>query len=65
MAADFVAATGVTFPMLWDPTLESWRRYGIQRNSDFWLLDGNGNQIGERFYRLDVSYIEELLATAA
>ena len=51
--------------MLWDSTYESWRHYGVQRNSDFWLLDSNGNRVGKRFYRLDKTYVEELLAGLA
>ncbi len=62
MAQSFVTGTGTTFTMLWDPTSESWRHYGVQRNSDLWLLDPNGNRVGERFYRLDEDYVEELLS---
>ena len=57
--------TGVTFTMLWDSTFESWRHYSIQRNSENWLLDSSGNRVGERFYRLDTGYVEELLAGLA
>ncbi len=64
-AKRFVSDTGTTFTMLWDPTFESWRHYGVQRNSDLWLLDPNGDRVGERFYRLDESYVEELLSGLA
>ena len=60
-----MANTGTTFTMLWDPTFESWSHYGVQRNSDLWLLDPSGNRVGERFYRLDTGYVEELLAGLA
>ena len=65
LAQSFVTGTGTTFTMLWDSTSESWRHYGVQRNSDLWLLDPNGNRVGERFYRLDENYVEELLAGLA
>ena len=57
--------TGTTFTMLWDPTFESWNHYGVQRNSDLWLLDPSGNRVGDRFYRLDIGYVEELLSGLA
>ena len=64
-AKRFVDSTGTTFTMLWDSTYQSWRHYGVQRNSDLWLLDPSGNRVGDRFYRLDTGYIEELLSGLA
>ena len=64
-AKRFVDSTGTTFTMLWDSTYQSWRHYGVQRNSDLWLLDPSGNRVGERFYKLDKNYVEELLAGLA
>ena len=47
--------------MLWDPSFESWIHYDIRRNSDVWLIDQQGNRIGERFFALDTDYIFEQL----
>ena len=41
-ALDFVADTRVTTPtMLWDPSLQTWRDYGIRVNSQMILLSGD------------------------
>ena len=64
-AKRFVDSTGITFTMLWDSTFESWRHYGVQRNSDHWLLDPSGNRVGNRFNRFNEGYVEELLAGLA
>lgn len=43
LAEDFVAATGtVSFPMLWDPSFESWQHYGITGQPAGLLLDPDG-----------------------
>lgn len=63
-AERFVAQTGTTFTMLWDPTFDSWGHYGIRSNSDSWMLDRSGNRLGERFNGLDEDYVEEVLAAA-
>ena len=51
--------------MLWDPTSDSWNHYGIRSNSDFWMLDGSGNRLADRFNGLDEDYVEQLLASQA
>ena len=50
--------------MVWDPSFDSWRHYGINRNSEAWLLDGQGNTVGDKFFGLDEDRIDELLAQA-
>ena len=62
-AERFVAQTGTTFTMLWDPTFDSWNHYGIRNNSDFQVLDRSGDRLGDRFNGLDTDRIEELLAS--
>lgn len=42
LAQSFVASTGTTFTMLWDPTFESWRQLGISGQPAGMLLDSNG-----------------------
>jgi hypothetical protein len=42
LAEGFVASTGTTFTMLWDPTFESWRQLGISGQPAGMLLDSNG-----------------------
>ncbi|MCP5026687.1 MAG: hypothetical protein GY929_10430 [Actinomycetia bacterium] len=45
-AADFVADNGtVSFPMLWDPSSESWAVYGIQSQPAAILLEPGGQPI--------------------
>ena len=61
-AERFVAQTGTTFTMLWDPTLNSWNHYGIRRNSDFQVLDRSGDRLGDRFNGLEIDRIDKLLA---
>lgn len=42
-AERFVSQTGTTFPMLWSDSNESWRHFGVSRNSSVLLLDSGGN----------------------
>ena len=66
LAKDFLADTGISSAtMLWSDSFDSWRHYEINNNSDMWLLDANGNRVGERFYKFDENYVEELLDTLA
>ena len=54
LARDFIAKTGTrSFPMVWDKSLESWRHYGIQINSETWLLDRYGNRAGPKRFGFD------------
>lgn len=64
LAETFIERTGVeSFQMLWDPSFESWRHYGIRVNSEVWLLDTDGNRVGEQFFALDHDAIETGLAS--
>ena len=62
LARDFVDQTGVTFTMLWSESPESWRQFAIQRNSDFWLIDKDGNRIDNSATLWDESHIDAHLA---
>ena len=45
-AADFIEVTGtVSFPMLWDPSFESWIHFGIPGQPAGVLLDADGSVI--------------------
>ncbi len=45
-AVRFVEATGtVSFPMLWDPSFESWIHFGIPGQPAGVLLDADGNVV--------------------
>ncbi len=62
LAQTFIERTGIeSFPMYWDPGFDSWVHFGIRANSDMWLVDANGNVVGDRFYRFDQGYVEDLL----
>ncbi|MGI9600548.1 MAG: TlpA family protein disulfide reductase [Acidimicrobiales bacterium] len=63
LAEQFIERTGIeSFTMLWDPGFESWLHYGIQVNSEVWLLDTNGNRVGNKFFALDEGTIDDLMA---
>lgn len=42
-AERFVSRTGTTFTMLWSDSGESWRHFGVSRNSSVRLLDSDGH----------------------
>ena len=60
-AKRFLDATGVSFTMLWSDSFDSWRHYGVQRNSDFWLIDPEGNRVGDSSRPYDQRAAEEML----
>ena len=62
LARDFVAATGTTFTMLWSESVEAWRHFAVQRESDFWLIDKDGNRINNSSTPYDESHIYDHLA---
>lgn len=62
LAREFVASTSITFPMLWSESPEVWRYFAVQRNSDFWLVDPDGNRINNSSTPFDESHIEAHLA---
>ena len=61
-AERFVAQTGTTFTMLWDPTFDSWNYYGIRSNSDLQVLDRSGERVGDHFNGFSPERVEERLA---
>ena len=66
LAEQFIERTGIeSFSMVWDPSFESWLHYGIQINSEVWLLDPDGNRIGQKFFGLDEGHIDDLLSRPA
>ena len=44
----FVATHGLGFTNLWDSTNAVYNHYGITGQSDFWLLDNQGNRAQDR-----------------
>lgn len=45
-ALEFVASTGVdSFPMVWDPSFESWRELGISGQPQGRFMDANGTML--------------------
>ena len=59
----FVAHFGITFTILRDlPVPRATRYYGIRYWSEFWLLDEQGDRVGDRRYLFSVSRVEQLLA---
>lgn len=63
LAKDFVAETGTTFTMLWSESSDAWRHFAILENSDFWLIDKDGNRIDSSATPYDESHIEAHLAS--
>ena len=61
LARSFVEDTGVTFTMLWSELSDSWSHYGVRTNSHIWLLDRNGNRIGDHSRAYDRALVESLL----
>ena len=62
LARDFVASTGTTFPMLWSESTDVWRHFVVQRNSDVWLVDKDGNRINNSSTPFDESHINAHIA---
>lgn len=64
LARDFVAKTGIrSFSMVWDASFTTWRHYGIQVNSETWLLDKFGRRVGQKRFGLDESKILDAVRT--
>jgi thiol-disulfide isomerase/thioredoxin len=61
-AERFVSQTGTTFPMLWSDSNESWRHFGVSRNSSVLLLDSGGNLVDDNPGRLDPSDLSDRLS---
>lgn len=62
-ALRFVEATGtVSFPMLWDPSFESWARLGVRGQPAFMILDRDGRAVDGWYGEADP---DEVLAKIA
>ena len=61
-AERFVSQTGTTFPMLWSDSNESWRHFGVRRNSSVRLLDSGGNLADESPGTFDPAHLGDRLA---
>ena len=60
-AEPFVARYRLTFVNLWDNADAAWRHYGSPYTSQFWLLDHNGDRIGDRARVFSASTVRGLL----
>ena len=61
-AERFVAQTGTTFTMLWSDSNESWRHFGVGRNSSVRLLDRLGNLADDSPGSFDAARLSDQLA---
>lgn len=63
-AYDFLAATGTgggAISMVWDPSFESWRQFGV-RSQPYWILyDAQGNEIASQPGAIDLAAVEQVL----
>jgi len=65
-AEEFISTLGVDTPtMLWDPSFETWRRFGVTTNSQMILLSPDLSQGTELFFGFDEARRDELVRTAA
>lgn len=64
LARDFVSKGKITFPMLWDPTADSWRRLGIRSQPSAILVSADGRELGRWLGRIDTKE-REILALLA
>ena len=62
-AEPFVTRYGLTFVNLWDGTNAAYRHYGSPYTSEFWLLDRNGDRVGDRAVSFSNSRAQRMLST--
>ena len=64
-AHDFIASTGTgggSITMVWDPSFDSWRQFGI-RSQPYWILyDAQGNEVTSRPGAVDLAAVQAVLA---
>ena len=48
--------------MLWDPSFDSWRHFGVQANSDMRVVDANGATLGDNIYLMTAENAETILS---
>ena len=54
-----LATSGIT--LVWDPSFDSWREYGI-RSQPYWILfDAQGNEVTSRPGAVDLSAVQAVL----
>lgn len=61
-AERFVSQTGTTFTMLWSDSNESWRHFGVGRNSSVRLLDRGGNLADDSPSSFDAARLSDQFA---
>ena len=61
-AERFVDQTGTTFTMLWSDSNESWRHFGVSRNSSVRMLDRDGNLADDSPGSFDAARLSDQLA---
>jgi thioredoxin-related protein len=65
-AIEFVETTqtgGGEITMLWDPSFDSWRAYGV-RSQPYWILyDAAGNEVASRPGAVDIAAVAAVLTT--
>lgn len=61
-ANDFVARTGTeSLTMVWDPSFDSWREFGV-RSQPYWILfDAQGELVQSRPGAIDFGAVREAL----
>jgi hypothetical protein len=58
MAQDFVAEYGTTsFPMLWDPTFDSWAHLGVAGQPAWVLMSPDGTLVQGSYGPIDESFV--------
>ena len=62
-AERFVSQTGTTFTMLWSDSSDSWRHFGVRRNSSVRLLDSSGNLADDGPGGFDPASLNDRLTT--
>jgi hypothetical protein len=61
-AVDFVDSTGVETPdMIWDPSFETWSRFGVRINSQMMLMNADLTSGTELFYGFGESDRQRIL----
>ena len=60
-AEAFITRYRLTFTNLWDSADAAWRHYGSPYTSQFWLLDHNGDRLGDGARTFSASTVQGLL----
>lgn len=57
----FVARYGLSFTNLWDGSSGVWTHYGSPYTSGYWMLDSNGDRVGDAAASFSASQAQRLL----